>query len=391
MADDVTASVDLEANLTKSEALAAALAEDDGSDVDLNSMFGDDSEDGGADSEKLGKREIRQSLGKRQAAEVDDEEDEIGEVEDPLAEAEETEEEPPADDFAEQLRQRAAQAGLDISKYPDPDTFLKSYAHLSSKIGEREQLAEYGRQLLEQPEAVLEHLMNHLGKKAAKAEEAPPPKVDPTPEWKEEWLDLLGPDGQPKEGADPKVIRKIAVFSEWAQKKQREFLLDPSKMLKPSLIPDVETTIQKRVEEALRKYDQERNQREQITGAVAQELAVARQYMSEDAPWVFKNGKDPSGGLTQAGEVYKKWVDAYETKGPNGQLRIPDLATRREAAKAKAFEELTAMARKQPTPKADAAKAALAKKTSRSGKPSAFPKGVPLEKALEMELMKLIR
>lgn len=391
MADDVTASVDLEANLTKSEALAAALAEDDGSDVDLNSMFGDDSEDGGADSEKLGKREIRQSLGKRQAAEVDDEEDEIGEVEDPLAEAEETEEEPPADDFAEQLRQRAAQAGLDISKYPDPDTFLKSYAHLSSKIGEREQLAEYGRQLLEQPEAVLEHLMNHLGKKAAKAEESPPPKVDPTPEWKEEWLDLLGPDGQPKEGADPKVIRKIAVFSEWAQKKQREFLLDPSKMLKPSLIPDVETTIQKRVEEALRKYDQERNQREQITGAVAQELAVARQYMSEDAPWVFKNGRDPSGGLTQAGEVYKKWVDAYETKGPNGQLRIPDLATRREAAKAKAFEELTALARKQPTPKADAAKAALAKKTSRSGKPSAFPKGVPLEKALEMELMKLIR
>lgn len=391
MADDVTASVDLEANLTKSEALAAALAEDDGSDVDLNSMFGDDSEDGGADSEKLGKREIRQSLGKRQAAEVDDEEDEIGEVEDPLAEAEETEEEPPADDFAEQLRQRAAQAGLDISKYPDPDTFLKSYAHLSSKIGEREQLAEYGRQLLEQPEAVLEHLMNHLGKKAAKAEEAPPPKVDPTPEWKEEWLDLLGPDGQPKEGADPKVIRKIAVFSEWAQKKQREFLLDPSKMLKPSLIPDVETTIQKRVEEALRKYDQERNQREQYTGAVAQELAVARQYMSEDAPWVFKNGKDPSGGLTREGEVYKKWVDAYETKGPNGQLRIPDLATRREAAKAKAFEELTALARRQQTPKADAAKTSLAKKTSRSGKPSAFPKGVPLEKALEMELMKLIR
>jgi RimJ/RimL family protein N-acetyltransferase len=389
MATDETANVNAEERLTQSESLMAALAADDSDD-----LGGDDDSGIDAPIKGLSAKEVRTTLARGQADESDDDEDEDEEVDlslpgKPEDAEEEDEDEPAGDDLTKELFEKAKAKGFDVDKYQDADAFLDGVVNLVGKLGERDQLAAYGKQLLDDPVAVYKHLEEALvksGKMPAKAvapTEAAKPRSD-RPEFDEKWIEqLFNPDGSVKENADKTIARKFAVWQDWSAKEQRRLLNDPREMLKPVFEEDFKKIAADTVAAEIAKLRQEQEQLSQLTQAQQQELAQARELMAKDAGWVFVEG-DQRKGLTPMGKTYKKWIDYAEQKMPHGGYRIPDINDRREFARAQTYAEFATTASKDKTAAKTEAKQRLAKKPVRaSGKKSkSFFNGKSLEQAL---------
>lgn len=384
MAQDETSGIDLDERMTKSEALNAALLED--SDDDSG---GDDDIDFGGSAKGLSAKEIRTTLARGEQAD-DEDEDEGGDVEPDVEEEEEKEEEPAGDELTDKLFEKAKEKGFDVDKYQDADAFLDGVVNLVSKLGEKDQLAVYGRQMLEDPLAVYKHLEDALVKsgklpsKEATKEVAPKPRTD-RPEFKEEWIDqVFNPDGTVKENADKTILRKVATWQEWSAKEQRRLLSNPAEYLKPELEGEVRRLASEIAAQELAKFKQEHRQEEQYTEAQYRELMEARELFAQDEHWVFVDPADKTKGLTPAGKAYKKWVDYAEQRMPGGGYRIPNVADRREFARAKAYEEMTAVQKKDTKKPREELKAKMAKKPMRasSKKSKSFFAGKSLEQAL---------
>lgn len=390
MATDETANVDPEARLTQSESLMAALSASDDDD-----LGGDDDSGVEGPIKGLSVKEIHTTLGRGKAEEADDEEedDEVdlslpGKDED-AEESEDEDEEPVGDKLTEDLFAKAAEKGFDVTKYADADAFLDGVVNLASKLGERDQLAAYGRQLIDDPLAVYKHLEEALvksGKMPAKAV-APVESVKPRtdrPEFNEQWIEqLFNPDGSVKENADKAIARKFAVWQDWSAKEQRRLLNDPREALKPFLEDDINKTVAEKVAAEIAKFRQEQLAENQLTESQQREYAEARDLMSKDANWVFVDG-DVRKGLTPMGKVYKKHIDYAEQRVGNS-YRIPNVADRREYARAQTYAEMTTLAAKDKKQGSkDEAKNRLGKKPVRaSGKKSkSFFQGKSLEQAL---------
>lgn len=378
MPTDQTAGIDLDERLAKAaEMNIGGEDDDDDAQLDLESdLLGGNAKPSAA--------ELRASLHKGPDADENDTSaleplgDEFDEEEEP---AEEEVEQPAEEPAAADILKVFAEKGVDVSKYRDADALAEGYANLARKIGERDQLAEYGRELLQNPRGVLEHLQKLVQQApAAKVEEDDKP--DPNlPEWNEEWLDQVGPDGQPIAGADPKIIAKISKYQNYIAKRSREIAYDPRKALMPVLQKDLKKITDEAVRVAIEGLRQEQAQTQFVVAARQEAWGV----LQKEKDWIYVDG-DHSKGPTPAGLIYKKYIDIAETIQPNGQPLIPDIKMRSEYAKAKAFEELTLSARKNNAPARKAKQAQAASKPVRGGqrtpRSGSWPKGKSLESAL---------
>lgn len=393
MPQDLTDSVDLESKLTQSQALAAAL-DDDHDNIDLGSS--DD------EPTALSARDLRSSLARDKSAadEVDDDDDIFSadppdEVPDPLAAKPAAK---PAEDdetkFSQAVFDRAKKAGFDASKYRSVNDFLSGVANLASKLGQRDQVAAYGQQLLDSPEEVYKHLREHLKKqgkiKDDSAPAAPAPSADDAPEYDEAWLDLVDENGKAKEGADPKSIASLKKWNSWVRTRSQALLRDPAAIVRAKLEPDFKKLVESTIEERLGKVMKDQDEKEQMGRAFHERASVARQVYDEESPWVFKDKADPAKGLSPAGEVFRKWVNYYESPDPaTGMPRMYDIREIRDAAKARTHVELSMTANKdgrgKPAPAAPAAKPSRAAPKRPSAR---APTIVDLERAL-LQGMKL--
>lgn len=373
MPEDLTGSLDLEARLAEADVKLGDI--DDDSELDLS---GEPIER----EERVSKKDLATSLGRRHEPEVDDEDEQVEDeqVEDETPPPADEEEEPQVD-FDAELRKRAAAKGIDISKYGSLDNFLQGYAHLSSKIGEREQLAEYGRQLLTDPEGVLKHLQNALGKKEPPPSEEPPSDI---PEFKEEWLSQIGEDGKALPGADPSIPGKLRKYGEWMQKRGRELALNPKGVIKPLLEKDFAAMAEKIAEQKLAQYRAEqdaiRNQEHMRHQAVA--------MLQPELKWICVDGDVRK--LTPAGEIFKRHIDAAEQLDASGMPFIPNMAARIEYAKAQTYRELTMKGQKNDKETRRAKQDKAASKPPRASKKTStgWVKGQSLEDALLLAVSK---
>lgn len=390
MAEDQTQEIDIDERLAKAAELNIGGDDSDDDDIQMDDF------DLEADlrGDKPSPADLRGSLTKRTRA--DEESDDLEPIaDDDEEEVEEVEEEVPADeatastaDFDKTFFEKfKAKTGIDLSaKYKDVDSASEGLSHLIHKIGERDQLAEYGRKLLESPQEVFEHLQKILPKvtqAAAVEEDKPDPNV---PAWDDAWLEQVQRDDKgnlvPLPGADPSIPSKIAKYQDYLHKRTREIAADPKKALKPLFEKDFASIAEKAARDAVEQYKREQQQQQHVTAAQAEAWSI----LQEESRWIYVDG-DVKKGPSEAGKIFKKYIDYAEAPiDAAGTPRIPGLKDRRDYAKAKTYEELTLTQRRNENPARQARQVKAEKKPVRgAGKAPArggWKKGVSLEQAL---------
>lgn len=412
MPEDLTQNIDIDERLAKAAELN--LSGDSGDDDDV--QMGDFDLESDLRGQKPTPADLRSSLSKSsrggednddvQNTDLDnflfdpsaDDDDDAGDDDDsqqtPPAAGQQT---PPAGDqqaasfdqvFFEKFKQHT---GIDLStKYRDADSAVAGLGNLTHKIGERDQLAEYGRKLLESPLEVYEHLQKMLPQLRGghqppeQKQDVPDPNI---PQWDDAWLEQVKRDENGQlvalPGVDPSIPSKIAKYQDYLQRRTRELATDPKKALKPLLENDFRALAEQAAREAVERFRNEQQQLYQMGAAQAEAYTV----LQEESRWLFVDG-DQSKGMTEAGKIFKKWVDYAELPADaRGTPRIPNVRDRRDFAKAKTYEELTALQRGNSTQSRQVSKQKVEKKPVRgAGKGSqqraGWKKGVSLEQAL---------
>lgn len=334
----------------------------------------------------------------------EDGESEVGDVEDPLVSAANADDEPqpeaaaevekPApvptsqqqepEPFEEAFFELAAKSGLDLrGKYKTAADAVNGLTNAARLVGQRNELAEVGRMLQEDPKAVYERLKSAFEPKPAEATVAAPATPDGQPEWKDEWRDLFDADGKPVPGADPSILKKVAKYQSWMQEEQLALIRDPLGKLLPKLQPQIEKLAQQKAEELLTARQREEAQRQ----AVADQHYQAESIVRSIASWAYVDGDVNKRVPTEAGKIWLEYVTKAETPDASGAIPIPDMKLRSEWAILKTRERLTELQKKNEAPvrAPEAVKKLSSKPNTKSGSKNSdagWPKGMSLEKAL---------
>lgn len=392
MAEDQTQEIDIDERLAKAAELN--IGGDDSDDDDI--QMGDFDLEADLRGDKPSPADLRGSLTKRTRA--NEESDDLEPIaDDEEEETEEVEEEVPADeatastaDFDKTFFEKfKAKTGVDLSaKYKDVDSASEGLAHLIHKIGERDQLAEYGRKLLESPQEVFEHLRKILPNLQQQAAVDEPDKPDPNvPAWDDAWLEQVQRDEKgalvPLPGADPSIPAKIAKYQDYLHKRTREIASDPKKALKPLFEKDFAALAAKAAKDAVEQYKREQEQTQHVNAAQAEAWSI----LQEERGWIYVDG-DVKKGPSEAGKIFKKYIDYAEAPiDAAGTPRIPGLKDRRDYAKAKTYEELMLTQQRNNGTQRQARQVKVEKKPVRgAGRQGpargGWKKGVSLEQAL---------
>lgn len=210
------------------------------------------------------------------------------------------------------------QFGEDFTgKYQSDHELLKGFVHAAKKIGERDDDAQIGRFLRENPQGAFQWLQQQMGMTPAQAaqtvQNANAPNTNGIPEFDPEWdrvveLDEHGRAIGVKPGNDPSIATKFNAAMKYARERQRELLFNPEKALQPLLTQAEERAVQK----ARTQWEQEFSTR---YGQMA-EMQEAQGVLNTHKAWMFVGGDPGSKQLTAAGRVYKETVDAWHQRRP---------------------------------------------------------------------------
>jgi hypothetical protein len=286
----------------------------------------------------------------------------------------------PDEEFFEHVK---AEHGIDLKgKYKGRKEALAGLVSAASLVGKKNQLAEIGKAFTDNPQAFFEHLKKQFenSQPKATAEAANDPNA---PEYDEAWLDQFDPStGRPVDGADPKIVRKVLKYQQFVKNRAAEIAQNPKKALLPVLQDDFRKLAQ---EEAKKLFDQFRQENEQQT-ALAGQHAEARELIDECAEWAYVEG-DRSKGPTEAGKIFKKYIDISESVDQStGRAYIENLRMRRDWAVAMTRNELGATQAKTVNPARKRRGGKIVKKVnvaaSTRTKGGGWPKGLSLTDAL---------
>lgn len=252
------------------------------------------------------------------------------EPEAPAAEEEEAEEEPEAegepDDDAEWLRQTGDELGLDLSKYKTRKDALAGLGNAAKKLGERDDYAKFGRELLAHYAGREDELQAILEGRAQRQQPAPA-TTDDLPKTPEE-AELLrsqirvNDDGEvvPVKGAPPDAVARYQRYSQELQRRLHAALFQPKEFFRQQAGIDPEAQAQQ----------------------LQQQIQLSA-LQREQQDWVDRHAKD-------------LWVDGDQSKGltPLGQLAQEDWVEHGSFNSVKAWEASLKTARKlmpKPAPR----------------------------------------
>lgn len=262
----------------------------------------------------------------------DDEEIESEPVEQEAVAEQKPAETPPAPQtLADDALWSALEANTGFSlrdKYTSPTEAIKGLANAQRALSQRDDYAYWGKQLQENPEAVLSALQERLQKKP----EAPAPVQEAAPQYDPAWNNWIDPATQEWKPNTPEaVIRDATKFQEHRKKQLiRDAVKDDLESVKKEIAER-----DKKIEE-MRQLLLEREQREQQTVAQQRHFQELHTHLKPNAQWIFKNGT--SGELTEHGQLLEQNLKELSTK-------IVDPAALAEAALNKT---IMLVAQKQP-------------------------------------------
>ncbi len=311
--------------------------------------------------------------------------DDIQDDTDPLAakpEVPDNDADPDSNDPAVDVFAKAAELGLPNlkEKYKTQADAIEAGLHAMRLVGQRNQYADYGRQLLENPQAVLESLKKLYDKQQDDKVAAPVVKKSDVPEYDEAWKALFDEEGKLVPGADPTIPSKIRKYNEYVSTKLTKFALDPE----AELLPVLEARIAKLADERAQAIVSKESEKLRQEQAQHETLRTAHSLVQEEASWAFVEG-DIRKGPTAEGKVLGKWLQILETPDASGNIPIPDMRTRKEVAVLMARNELSAAAASDNPGVRKKQQSKITKKPNRSAtEPTdkSWPKGLSLEEAL---------
>lgn len=226
----------------------------------------------------------------------------------------------------------AEELGINLrGKYADEKEAIRGLLNASRLVGQRNELAEYGRMLQENPQQVYEILHQRMGKpaEAPRAEETKEPVSDDPevqsylklkseePAWDEDWENQVtfNEKGQrvATEDAEPGVLRKIATHQRWEQKIANFLVKKPEVVLKAHAAAIGDPT----------KKEVEKLRAEISSIRQADELRKAEQFGMQIAvnerEWMFKGGEVRKGNLTEAGQLFTHAFDQLLAENPGSK------------------------------------------------------------------------
>jgi hypothetical protein len=181
----------------------------------------------------------------------------------------------------------AKQHGLDLTgKYESPEKAFEGLIHAARMVGQRSDLAEYGKRLLEDPKGVYEYLQKQFAAEQ-KTPETPAAEKKPAsdrPEFNEEWLDQFDEAGK-FIGSDATIPAKLQKFQKWRADKISKLALDPENTLLPLFETKLKEMAKKEAAELVAKARGE----DQAVQYQARLVNEARSLVSEEADWVCVN------------------------------------------------------------------------------------------------------
>jgi len=217
--------------------------------------------------------------------------------------------------FRERFKQKY---GIDLSsKYQTDEQAEYGLANAFQLVGKRDQDAEIGRLIREQPSVVIDHLRQSYPEAFGQQTPEAKPKQDEVPEWDDEWINQVeeGEGGRivAKAGVDPAVATKFVKFQRWYQKKQREQVTNFDKLVE-------ERARQIAREEAAQIAQQTFNQ----GFSQHAQSAKAAGWFERNREWMFVGG-DMQQGYSPEGRAYANQIIFAGTPVEQGGLGISDM------------------------------------------------------------------
>ena len=285
-----------------------------------------------------------------------------------------------ADDDADVFA-RAATFGLDLKgKYKTKGEAIDGLLNAARLVGQRSHEAAYGKQLLENPKAVLESLLKVYGAPTPEAKPEPEAKKTDIPEYDPAWREMLDDEGKPLPGVDPSIPIKLRKYADFIRTRAENLARDPEAVLEPLLKGKIEKMVDERAK-AIVKEESDRLRQEQYHVEVRRN---AESLVQEEASWAFVDG-DLRKGPTAEGKVLGKWLQILEQPDEYGNSPIPNMRMRKEVAVMMARQELGAVQKKDDASVRKQKQEKITKKPNRSpNEPTdrSWPKGLTLEEAL---------
>ena len=290
--------------------------------------------------------------------------------------------------------------GIDLSKYKSRGEALKGLLNAARLVGQRNQLAETGKFVHENPQGALAWLREQLGEPEPTTKEVVDEgkKPEPTndferliaqrPDYDPEWENDLEPqdDGTYKErpGAEPGVLSKVQKFYRWKRKFDNYIAKDPEAPVRAALKK------QEASHEAKIQAIRDEMEGIRLVDVQRQMQATAMNIFTSEKDWMFHEGRIEANNLTEAGVIFARELDDQFAENPNCNVmkaiaRAKKVAFHDTARKDKAAEtngKATPAGKKPATGnRGSATKTPV--QTKRGGDGDAFPKG----KSLWQQLM----
>lgn len=320
------------------------------------------------------------------AADDDEQEEEV--AADPAAEEKAPPAAPPTQEEID-LFEEAKALDVDLSKYGgDKKAAARGLLHAAKLVGRKTQLEEYGRQALENPKALYEFLHKQYGQATADAVQAAAaatvekPKGD-APEYKPEWLDAFDEEGKLLPGADPAIPAKLKKYNDFVRERATRLAVDPLAELMPLLGDKIAAIADEKAKAAIKAVEDQY--------AAKQQEYEYRQYaesiVQAESKWAFVDG-DRSKGPTEAGKIYRKWLEVGEQPLADGRPQFNDLSTLSAWAKSMTQNELMQLEKSNSAP---ARKAQQEKLTNKPNRGPVADKGWKKGQTLEDALLSVIQ
>src|SRR3990167_257291 len=209
--------------------------------------------------------------------------------------------------------------GIDLSKYKSRGEALKGLLNAARLVGQRNQLAETGKFVHENPQGALAWLREQLGEPEPTTKEVvdegkkPEPADDferliaQRPDYDPEWENDLEPqeDGTYKErpGAEPGVLSKVQKFYRWKRKFDNHIAKDPEAPVRAALKK------QEASHEAKIQAIRDEMEGIRLVDVQRQMQATAMNIFTSEKDWMFHEGRIEANNLTEAGVIFARELD----------------------------------------------------------------------------------
>tara|TARA_R110000803_G_scaffold205530_4_gene272283 strand:+ start:6138 stop:7265 length:1128 start_codon:yes stop_codon:yes gene_type:complete len=263
--------------------------------------------------------------------EESEEEPEEGGDQEEDGEEEAEEEEPAAEEKEEQQAIKNAavqrikdQYGIDLTdQFADDDSLLQAFVNQRSLIGQRNDDAQFGKNIRENPAGFFQQYAPQMGYSQGQQQgqqQAPGQQQQASggvPEYNPDWINQVERDDNgtvvaSKPGFDPSIPQKLRIAQEYAEKRNRQLIFSPEDAIGPL------------VEQAARRiFDQSRQEIEQ-----GFQHQLAEQKTNDDGQQWFRDNyswlADESGNRpSQLGQAFTHhFNEAMQQTGGNQQFAI---------------------------------------------------------------------